>query len=50
MITVFFVDVLEFAVQEFGALLNVAVGAAALSVFSHHLRQVSRHEALPDTA
>ncbi|MCD2113903.1 MULTISPECIES: hypothetical protein [Rhodococcus] len=50
LITVFFVDVLEFAVQEFGALLNVAVGAAALSVFSHHLRQMSRHEALPDTA
>jgi len=49
LITVFFVDVLEFAVQEFGALLNVAVGAAALSVFSHHLRQISRHEALPDT-
>lgn len=48
--TVFFVDVIDFAVQEFGALLNVAVGATALAVFSHHLRQVSRREALPDTA
>ncbi|WP_241387321.1 hypothetical protein [Rhodococcus sp. CH91] len=50
LITVFFVDVLEFAVREFGALINVAVGAAALSVFSHHLRRVSRRETPADTA
>lgn len=50
LVTVFFVDVIDFAVQEFGALLNVAVGAAALAVFSRHLRQVSRRTALPDTA
>jgi hypothetical protein len=48
LITVFFVDVIDFAVQEFGALLNVAVGVAALSVFSHRLRQVARREPLAD--
>jgi len=50
LITVFVVDVIDFAIEEFGALVNVAVGAAALSVFSHYQRQVSRHEALADTA
>jgi hypothetical protein len=37
LITVLFVEVLDFAVGEFGALLNVAVGAAALAVFSNRL-------------
>lgn len=37
LITVLFVEVVDFAVAEFGALLNVAVGAAALAVFSNRL-------------
>ncbi|MEE2031652.1 hypothetical protein [Rhodococcus chondri] len=49
LITVFFVDVIEFAVQEFGALINVVIGAAALSVFSQRLRQIARREPLTDT-
>ncbi|MGW0019566.1 hypothetical protein ACWDUD_14650 [Rhodococcus sp. NPDC003382] len=44
LITVLFVEVVDFAVAEFGALLNVAVGAAALAVFSNRLAGRDRDE------
>lgn len=37
LVTVLFVEVIDFAVAEFGALLNVAVGVVALAVFSNRL-------------
>lgn len=46
LITVLFVEVVDFAVAEFGALLNVAVGAAALAVFSNRLTRRDGAESL----
>ncbi len=46
LITVLFVEVVDFAVAEFGALLNVAVGATALAVFSNRLARRDGAESL----